>query len=441
MPQGGLAASSPHDRAAGVAHRAGSAHRFDGLSFSALSPAGSASNITSPTNPMSATAVSPSPSPVYHKGSVSAARPDSPNVLLRRAFEKAFQRPAPPGVRVDDSWDDLNPRRAPSPHSSPSRSPLRARRMQEPQSRYPATLDSVPLRTAKQPESQRRPVLDHAINTHPAHTAYPHTAHHPHSPYPDSSALEERHTTNGVHGCESKVHYPTTRLVDRFADPHHHVHHDAESHAKSSTPDELPIKPPSSACTAHRGADLLFVGGCMVIMAEGSEVPGTAIIDPASLQVWGPDKVVVSGADIIEALITSDGLVSVRGQDPDADLLLQFPVRLVQGFEDGLRLLQQRINEIGGKFRIRCLTSPNAGSKLLRFLNMSAMEDQSLQDKSTSSLIFTSHAGEGSMSPETVRVVEQGDGGSSGRRRKKKESKGSDGYLEEALQQLVHALQ
>eukprot|EP01061_Rhynchopus_euleeides_P010214 TRINITY_DN19612_c0_g1_i1.p1 TRINITY_DN19612_c0_g1~~TRINITY_DN19612_c0_g1_i1.p1 ORF type:complete len:300 (+),score=56.84 TRINITY_DN19612_c0_g1_i1:286-1185(+) len=44
---------------------------------------------------------------VYVEGSLSAARPGSPNTLLRRAFERAFNRPAPAGVRIHDGWDEI----------------------------------------------------------------------------------------------------------------------------------------------------------------------------------------------------------------------------------------------------------------------------------------------------------------------------------------------
>ena len=53
-------------------------------------------------------AVSTSPDKVYVEGSMAAARPGSPHALLRRAFERAFNRPAPAGVRVDAGWDDLS---------------------------------------------------------------------------------------------------------------------------------------------------------------------------------------------------------------------------------------------------------------------------------------------------------------------------------------------
>eukprot|EP01065_Artemidia_motanka_P036005 TRINITY_DN4390_c0_g2_i1.p1 TRINITY_DN4390_c0_g2~~TRINITY_DN4390_c0_g2_i1.p1 ORF type:complete len:1532 (+),score=475.21 TRINITY_DN4390_c0_g2_i1:42-4598(+) len=66
-------------------------------------------------------AAAPSESPYLRPGSAdtgfgavyvppqpaAAARPSSPHQLLRRAFERAFHRPAPAGVRVEEDWDEL----------------------------------------------------------------------------------------------------------------------------------------------------------------------------------------------------------------------------------------------------------------------------------------------------------------------------------------------
>ncbi|KAJ9452676.1 hypothetical protein DIPPA_17264 [Diplonema papillatum] len=55
---------------------------------------------------------------VYVEGSIDAVRPGSPQALLRRAFERAFHRPAPSGLKVSESWEDLSQRRSPHPTSA-----------------------------------------------------------------------------------------------------------------------------------------------------------------------------------------------------------------------------------------------------------------------------------------------------------------------------------